>query len=257
MTKRMQGKVALISGAARGQGAAHARRLAAEGASVLCTDVLDELGESTAAEIRDKGGDAQYLRLDVRSNADWTAAVAFAEERWGKLNVLVNNAGIVEIADAQECSDDEWDNIIAVCQSGAFRGTRAALPALKRAGGGSIVNISSVMGMRGSWGYVAYQAAKSAVLGITRSTAKTFGVDGIRANAICPGIVDSPMLDKELEIFAADPYFDFEKEYLALVPVGKRAASGDEISEVVLHLASDESSYTSGMAYTVDGGWSV
>ena len=114
----------MISGAARGQGAAHARRLAAEGASVLCTDVLDELGESTAAEIRDKGGDAQYLRLDVRSNADWTAAVAFAEQRWGKLDVLVNNAGIVELADAEECTDDEWDNIIAVCQSGAFRGTQ-------------------------------------------------------------------------------------------------------------------------------------
>ena len=94
-------------------------------------------------------------------------------------------------------------------------------------------------------------------MGITRSTAKTFGADGIRANAIWPGLVDSPMLDKELEIFSADPYFDFEKEYLALVPVGKRAASADEIAEIVLHLASDESSYTSGMAYTVDGGWSV
>ena len=186
MTERMQGKVVLISGAARGQGAAHARRLAAEGASVLCTDVLDELGQATAARIRNGGGDAQYMRLDVRLNGDWVAAVAFAEDRWGKLDVLVNNAGIVELADAQECSDDEWDDVIAVCQSGAFRGTRAVLPALKRAGGGSIVNISSVMAVRGSWGYVAYQAAKSAVLGITRSTAKTFGVDGIRANAICP-----------------------------------------------------------------------
>ena len=257
MTKRMQGKVALISGAARGQGAAHARRLASEGASVLCTDVLDELGETTAAGIRDKGDDARYLRLDVRLNEDWAAAVAFAEDRWGKLDVLVNNAGIVEIADAQECSDEEWDDIIAVVQTGPFRGTRAAVPALKRAGGGSIVNISSTMAVRGSWGYVAYQAAKSAVLGITRSTARTFGADGIRANAVCPGVVNTPMLDKELEIFAEDPYFDFDSEYLSKIPVGKRAASPDEIAEVVLHLASDESTYTSGMSYVVDGGWSI
>lgn len=257
MTRRMQGKVALITGAASGQGAAHARRLAAEGAAVLCTDILDDPGQETAAGITADGGQADYLHLDVRSNEDWTAAVADAERTWGRLNVLVNNAGIVAISGIEDCSDQEWDDVIAVNQSGPFRGTRAAIPALRRAGGGAIVNTASIYGIRGVWGYVAYQAAKSAVLAITRSTARSFGHENIRANAICPGSVDTPMLAKELEIFAADPHFDFDSDYLTHVPVGKRSARPEEIAEIVAHLASDESRYTTGLAYIVDGGWSV
>lgn len=254
MTQRMQGKVALVSGAARGQGAAHALRLASEGAAVLCTDVLDDLGKETAERIAAKGFDAAYQHLDVRSNEDWAAAVDEAERRWGTLNVLINNAGIVAINDVEKCGDEEWDDVLAVCQGGVFRGTRAAIPALRRAGGGAIVNTASIYGFRGVWGYAAYQTAKAGVLAITRSTAKTFGHEGIRANAVCPGIVQTPMLEQELEIFAADPYFDFERDHLSQIPIGKRAAQPEEISEVVLHLASDESAYTTGIAYVVDGG---
>jgi 3alpha(or 20beta)-hydroxysteroid dehydrogenase len=255
--QRMHGKVALISGAARGQGAAHALRLAGEGASVLCTDVLDELGQETAEAIAAKGFDAAYLHLDVRSNQDWAAAVAEAERRWGKLDVLVNNAGIVAISDVETCTDEEWDDVLAVCQNGVFRGTRAAIPALRRAGGGSIVNTASVYGLRGVWGYAAYQTAKAGVLAITRSTAKTYGHEGIRANAVCPGVVQTPMLEAELEIFASNPHFDFERDHLPLIPLGARVAQPEEISEIVLHLASDESRYTTGSAYVVDGGLTI
>jgi 3alpha(or 20beta)-hydroxysteroid dehydrogenase len=257
MGQRMQDKVVLITGAARGQGAAHALRLASEGASVLCTDVLDDLGKETAENIAAKGLDATYLHLDVRVNEDWTAAVAEAERRWGRLDVLVNNAGIVGLADVESCTDEEWDDVLAVCQSGVFRGTRAAIPALRRAGGGSIVNTASVYGLRGVWGYVAYQAAKAGVLAITRSTAKTYGHEGIRANAICPGVVQTPMLEAELEIFRTNPHFDFERDHLPTIPLGARVAQPEEISEIVLHLASDESAYTTGSVYVVDGGLTI
>jgi 3alpha(or 20beta)-hydroxysteroid dehydrogenase len=257
VTQRMQGKVAIVSGAARGQGAAHALRLASEGASVLCTDVLDDLGKETAESIAAKGFDADYLHLDVRSNADWASAVDEAERKWGKLDVLVNNAGIVAVNDVEQCSDEEWDEVLSVCQNGVFRGTRAAIPAMRRAGGGAIVNTSSVYGFRGVWGYAAYQTAKAGVLAITRSTAKTFGIDNIRANAVCPGVVDTAMLASELEIFATNPYFDFERDHLSQIPIGKRAAQPEEIAEIVLHLASDESAYTTGLAYVVDGGLTI
>ncbi|BAL87954.1 putative short-chain dehydrogenase [Actinoplanes missouriensis 431] len=257
MAQRMQGKIALVSGAARGQGASHARLLAAEGAAVLCTDILDDLGQGTVAAIRKDGGVAEFLHLDVRSSADWEAAVGYAEKTWGKLDVLINNAGIVAMAGVADCSDEEWTNTIAVNQTGPFLGTRAAIPAFRRAGGGVIVNTASIQAVRSSWGYAAYQISKAAVISLTKTTAIEYGIENIRANAVCPSAVDTAMLASEMEIFADNPYFDFERDYLSRVPIGNRVAQPEEISTVVLHLASDDSAFTTGLVYQVDGGFGI
>jgi 3alpha(or 20beta)-hydroxysteroid dehydrogenase len=236
-SETLQGKVALISGSARGQGAAHAQLLAAHGAAVVVSDVLDELGREAAEQIGAAGGRAVYTHLDVRSNEDWDAAVALAEREFGRLDILSNNAGIVRMEGAGECSDEEWDEVIAVNQSGVFRGTRAAIPALRRAGGGSIVNTSSTLGLKGAWGYAAYTASKHAVIGLTKSTAVQYGPDGIRANAICPSSVDTPMHAGEMEHFEQNEYFDFEK-WLDDNHAIPRLAEPTEISHLVLYLVS-------------------
>jgi 3alpha(or 20beta)-hydroxysteroid dehydrogenase len=251
MSDMLEGKVALISGSARGQGASHARVLAANGAKVVVSDVLDDLGAKVAEEIGDA---AVYTHLDVRSNEDWEAGVALAEEKFGSLDILVNNAGIVLMEGAGECSDEEWDEVIAVNQSGVFRGTRAAIPALRRAGGGSIVNTASTLGLKGAWGYVAYTASKHAVIGITKSTAVQYGGENIRANAICPSSVDTPMHWGEMEHFKDNPYFDFDKwldDNHAIV----RIAEAEEISHMVLYLVSPMAGWVTGASFSIDGGF--
>jgi 3alpha(or 20beta)-hydroxysteroid dehydrogenase len=251
MSEMLEGKVALISGSARGQGASHARVLAAAGAKVVVSDVLDDLGEGVAAEIGDA---AVYTHLDVRSNSDWEAAVALAEEKFGRLDILVNNAGIVMMEGAGECSDEEWDEVIAVNQSGVFRGTRAAIPALRRAGGGSIVNTASTLGLKGAWGYIAYTASKHAVIGITKSTAVQYGGENIRANAICPSSVDTPMHEGEMEHFKDNPYFDFNK-WLDDNHAIPRIAEAAEISHLVLYLVSPMAGWVTGASFSIDGGF--
>ena len=253
-TYGLQGKVALISGSARGQGAAHARLLAEHGTAVLVSDVLDEQGEAVAAEINAAGGRALYTHLDVRSNEDWNAAVALAEREHGRLDILCNNAGIVRMEGAGECSDEEWDEVIAVNQSGVFRGTRAAIPALRRAGGGSIVNTSSTLGLKGAWGYAAYTASKHAVIGLTKSTAVQYGQDNIRANAICPSSVDTPMHAGEMEHFKENPYFDFDK-WLDDNHAIPRLAEPTEISHLILYLVSPMAKWVTGAAFSIDGGF--
>ncbi len=251
MSGVLEGKVALISGSARGQGASHARVLAAHGARVVVSDVLDDLGSAVAAEIGDA---AVYTHLDVRSNGDWDAAVEIAEKSFGRLDILCNNAGIVRMEGAGECTDDEWDEVIAVNQSGVFRGTRAAIPALRRAGGGSIVNTASTLGLKGAWGYVAYAASKHAVIGITKSTAVQYGPENIRANAICPSSVDTPMHWGEMEHFKGNPYFDFEK-WLDDNHAIARIAEPAEISEMVLYLVSPMAKWVTGASFSIDGGF--
>lgn len=252
MAQQFDGKTVLISGSARGQGAAHARRFAEEGAAVIVTDVLDDLGEAVVEEIRGKGGQAAYRHLDVRSGQEWAEVVDWTEREFGQLNVLVNNAGIVDCAPVVECTDEVWANVIETNQSGVFRGTRAAVPAFKRAGGGAIVNISSIYGISGSWGYAAYIASKFAVIGLTKSTALTYAADSIRANAVAPSSVDTPMLDAERLIMAENPYFDFD-EWIASQPI-PTIAQPEEVSELVLYLASDRARYCTGAVYPIDGG---
>ena len=246
---RVTGRVALVTGGARGQGAAHARLLASEGAAVLIGDVLDEEGAAVAEEIRAGGDVGDYVHLDVSDGEQWAQAVARAEQMHGRLDVLVNNAGIVTYSAVTDCSDEEWSRVIAVNQTGVFLGMRAAIPALRRAGGGSIINVSSVFGgVRAVDGYIAYGASKAAVYFMTQSAAITYGPEGIRVNAIAPGALDTVMLRDELA------YQGVEMEAMeATIPL-RRAAAADETSPTVLFLASDESAYVTGVLVPVDGG---
>jgi 3alpha(or 20beta)-hydroxysteroid dehydrogenase len=250
----LEGKVALISGSARGQGASHARVLAAAGASVVGGDILDDLGQEVAEQITEADGSAVYTHLDVRSNEDWDAAVKLAEERFGRLDILCNNAGIVLMEGVGECTDEEWDEVIAINQTGVMRGTRAAIPALRRAGGGSIVNTSSTLGLKGAWGYAAYTASKHAVIGLTKSTAVQYGQDNIRANAICPSSVDTPMHWGEMEHFQENPHFDFEK-WLNDNHAIPRLAEPAEISHLIVYLVSPMAKWVTGAALSIDGGF--
>jgi 3alpha(or 20beta)-hydroxysteroid dehydrogenase len=199
---RMAGKVALVTGGARGQGAAHAELVASEGGAVVIGDVLDAEGEDVAAAIRGRGQAAQYRHLDVTDLGDWTAAIELAEREYGRLNVLVNNAGVPNYVPLLECSDDEWNRTIAVNQTGVFYGMRSAIPALQRDGGGSIVNVSSVFGgIRGVQAHIAYTASKAAVVAMTHSAAKSYASDNIRVNAIAPGAVDTPMYQQDIDFW--------------------------------------------------------
>jgi len=242
MSGRLAGKRALISGGARGQGAAHGRRLADEGAAVLLADILDELGEAHVRELRAAGHDAHYLHLDVTDPRDWTAAVDAAEERFGHLDVLVNNAGVVRVAPVVDETDDGWRTTMAVNATGVFYGMRAAIPALRRADGGSIVNIASIYGPVGAPGYVAYTASKGAVIAMTKVAALEHAQHGIRVNAICPGPVRTPMSEEE-----GDASVD-------ITPLRRRAEPG-EISAAVAFLASDDAVDVTGAELAVDGGY--
>ena len=245
---RLEGKVALISGGARGQGAAEAKLFAREGAHVVLGDVLDEDGRQVEVEIRTAGGDATYVHLDVTREDDWRAAVALAENTYGRLNVLVNNAGIVIRKAIEETTEDDLERIFAVNLKGVFWGTKHAIPAMRRAGGGSIINISSTAGLVGSpYGSASYTATKGGVRLLTKSTALQHATDHIRCNSVHPGPVETAMLQEAL----ADP--TTREERLRRVPLG-RVGTVDDIAYGVLYLASDESSFVTGSELVIDGG---
>jgi 3alpha(or 20beta)-hydroxysteroid dehydrogenase len=237
MTGRLAGKVALISGGARGMGASHAREIVAHGAKVVCGDILDGEGELVAKEL---GEDARYVHLDVTSAEDWEAAVATTVAEFGGLDVLVNNAGILNIGTVEDYEMSEWHRILDINLTGVFLGIRAVVPAMKKAGHGSIVNISSIEGMAGTIACHGYTATKFAVRGLTKSTALELGQFGIRVNSIHPGLVKTPMADWVPE--------DIFQSALG------RIAQPKEISNLVVYLASDESSYSTGAEFVVDGG---
>jgi 3alpha(or 20beta)-hydroxysteroid dehydrogenase len=239
---RLAGRTALITGGARGQGAAHGLRLAEEGAAVVLGDVLDAEGEAHAEALRAAGHRAHYLHLDVTAPADWAAAVETAEERCGQLDILVNNAGVVRVAAIVDETDDGWQTTMAVNATGVFYGMRAALPALRRAGGGSIINVASIYGPVGAPGYVAYTASKGAVIAMTKVAALEHAHEGIRVNAICPGPVRSPMSEQE-----GDASVD-------VTPLRRRAEPA-EIAAAVAFLASDDAVYMTGAELAVDGGY--
>jgi cyclopentanol dehydrogenase len=244
---RLDGKVALISGGARGQGACEARMFCTEGAKVVFGDILDQQGREVERQLREAGFDASYVHLDVTQSADWGAAVRTVERLHGRLNVLVNNAGILLRKTIEETSEEEWDRIMAVNVKGVFLGTKAVLPAMRRAGGGSIVNISSTAGLVGSTTSSAYSATKGAVRIFTKATAVQHVHENIRCNSVHPGPVTTDMITEML----ADA--DEWQLRLQRLPMG-RAAAPEEIAYGVLFLASDESSYMTGSELVLDGG---
>ncbi|MGB3736997.1 MAG: glucose 1-dehydrogenase [Ilumatobacter sp.] len=235
---RLDGKIALITGGARGQGAAEAERFAAEGATVYISDVLDDAGRATAHRL---GDSVTFLHHDVTSEADWEAVVGGIAAAEGRLDILVNNAGILHMARSLDTSLDDWNRVIAINQTGVFLGIREAGRLMKVQGSGSIVNISSVAGLSGVGVAHAYSASKWAVRGMTKSAALEFSRSGVRVNSVHPGIIDTDMMRD-----SGVP------EPAAGVPVG-RAGTADEVANVVLFLASDESSYCNGQEFIVDG----
>ena len=244
---RLNGKVALISGGARGMGAVEAELFASHGAKVVIGDVLIEEGRLTAQQIVDQGGQAHFQPLDVTDEAQWASIVAETVDRFGGLDVLVNNAGIYRIATIEQTSMDVFRQIMEVNVAGVFLGTRAVLPEMRKRGGGSIINISSTAGLAGSANSSAYQASKGAVRIFTKSTAIEHVGDGIRANSVHPGMIDTVMIT----VLLKDP--EERRQRIASVPLG-RVGTALDVAYAVLYLASDESSFVTGAELVVDGG---
>ena len=244
---RLEGKVALITGAARGQGAAEARLFAQEGAKVIVADVSDPEGIAVAAEIAEAGGDAIYVHLDVTDESEWEAAVQSAITSFGKLDILVNNAGIWRRGHVMETSSEQWDDIMGVNAKGVFLGTKAAIPEMRKAGGGSIVNISSTAGLVGSKTSSAYSASKGAVRIFSKSTAIQYASEGIRANSIHPGPIDTDMGD---QVWPDPTSREASISRTALSRIG----TAQDIAYGALYLASDESSFVTGSELVIDGG---
>jgi 3alpha(or 20beta)-hydroxysteroid dehydrogenase len=244
VTGRLEGKVAVVTGAARGQGEAHVRRFVAEGAKVVATDVLEDDGEALAAAL---GDDVVFLAHDVADETRWTEVVEQAETAFGGIDVLVNNAGIARMAPLVDMTSDDYLDVIKVNQVGVFFGMRAVAPAMRRRGGGSIVNISSVDGMAGIANVIGYVASKFAVRGMTKTAAVELGPLGIRVNSVHPGGVDTPMIRPPgFEAVDYDAMF-------ARLPI-PRCGTPEDIAALVLFLASDESSYITGTEHVIDGG---
>ena len=248
---RLENKVALISGGARGMGAAEARMFAAEGAKVVIGDVLDEDGRQTEAAINELGGECFFVHLDVTDEGSWEQAVAETVSHFGKLEILVNNAGVSGgRGTLEDTTVEAWDRVMDINAKGVFLGTKAAIPEMRKAGGGSIINISSVYGLVGSAGSTAYHASKGAVRLLTKSTAIQYAADGIRANSVHPGINETPMTEATL----ADP--ERSQRWMTETPLGRRGVPED-VAYGVLFLASDESSFMTGSELVIDGGWTA
>jgi 3alpha(or 20beta)-hydroxysteroid dehydrogenase len=239
--RSLDGRVALVSGAAQGQGEAEARLLVARGARVVLADVLDC---STVAA--DLGDAAHAVHLDVTSSAGWRAAVAAATERFGRLDVLVNNAGILRVGSIEAMAEDDYMEVVRINQLGCFLGMQAAIPALRASGNASIVNVSSLAGMTGVVGVVAYGASKWAIRGMTKTAALELGHDGIRVNSAHPGSIDTPMVRAGFEHLDVDAIH-------ASLPV-PRQGRVEDVAEVVAFLASDAAAYITGTEIVVDGG---
>jgi cyclopentanol dehydrogenase len=250
MMDRLKGKVALISGGARGQGAAEARLFVGEGAKVIIGDVLDDLGKKTAEEINSRSGGKAViaLHLDVTRTADWRAAVEVCEREFGGLDVLVNNAGIANVKGIEETSEEEWDSVVNINQKGVWLGMKAAVPAMRRRGGGSIINISSIYGIIGSSGSAAYHGTKGAVRLLTKAAAVQYAPDKIRVNSVHPGVILTPMVD-------VVPRSELQP-LINMAPM-KRGAQPEEVAWCVVFLASDEASFVTGSELVVDGGYTA
>lgn len=248
---RLEGKVAIISGGARGMGANEAKLFAREGARVVLGDVLDDEGKKVEAAIQESGGEALYVHLDVTREADWRATVELATSRYGKLNVLVNNAGISGSGKIEDTTLEEWQRVMDVNAKGVFLGTKAVIPVMRAAGGGSIVNISSQLGIVAVESTSAqYIASKGAVRLFTKATAVQYAKDRIRANSVHPGPIATPMNEHS----RSDP--EHNEFMVSRIPLG-RWAEPEEVAYGVLYLASDEASFVTGSELVIDGGWTA
>ncbi len=245
---RLEGKVALISGGARGQGAVEAKLFAQEGAKVVIGDILENEGDQVEAEINESGGECLFVHLDVTSQAHWERAVAAAVSSFGKLDVLVNNAGIWRRGRVEDTTVEDWDTIMDVNAKGVFLGTKLAIPEMRKAGGGSIINISSTAGLVGGPRSSAYTASKGAVRLLTKATAVQYAKEGIRANSIHPGPIETAMIQ---QVWQGDE--QNREEAIARTPLG-RIGTPEDIAYGALFLASDESSFMTGSELVIDGG---
>jgi len=249
MANRLAGKVALITGAARGMGEADARLFVQEGAKVVLADVLDEEGRRVAEDLnRSHPNQAIYVHLDVTKSSDWEDAVAVSVEKFGSLSILVNNAGILSMAGVEETTEAEWQRVVDVNQKGVWLGMKIAAPAIKRAGGGSIVNISSIYGLIGSGASAAYHGTKGAVRILSKTAAAELAPANIRVNSVHPGIITTPMV-QPLPVELRNK----------VVSVGciQREGRPEEVAYGVLFLASDEASYVTGSELVIDGGYTA
>lgn len=244
---RLENKVALISGGARGMGAVEAKMFAQEGAKVVIGDVLDEDGKQTEAEINEAGGECVFVHLDVTDETAWQDAVATAVDRFGKLDILVNNAGIARINNVEDTTSDEWDLVMDINAKGVFLGTKAAIPEIRKAGGGSIVNISSIAGLTGGR-TSSYAASKGAVRLLTKSTAIQYAGESIRCNSVHPGVIETPMTTPMMLNTQEGRDLNASRH-----PLG-RVGQPEDIAYGVLFLASDESSFMTGSELVIDGG---
>ena len=248
---RLENKVALISGGSRGMGAVEAEMFANEGAHVVIADILENEGRKTASKIAATGARCLFKRLDVLQASDWKAAVGTAISAFGKLDILVNNAGVTSRMMLLETSEPEWDRVMDINSKGTFLGIKTAIPAMKDSGGGSIINISSQMGLVGA-DYISpqYQASKGAVRILTKSVAIQYASDNIRCNSIHPAPIETDM--------TADIRNDADsfQNMLRRIPMA-RYGKPEEVAYAVLYLASDESSFVTGSEVVVDGGWTA
>jgi NAD(P)-dependent dehydrogenase (short-subunit alcohol dehydrogenase family) len=245
---RLDGKVALVSGGASGIGAAHVRLFAREGAKVVSGDIQEDLGARVAAEANDAGGQVTFVRLDVTSADSWAAAVASAVSRFGALTTLVNNAGIYHPGGVTEETDEGWQRMIAINQTGVWYGMRAAMPELAKSGNGAVVNISSLYGMVGSPGSLSYHATKAAVRLMSKSAALEFVQQGVRVNTILPGQIRTPIL--------GDLTPEMDAAIKAAIPMG-RMGDPEDIAYGSVYLCSDEAKYVTGAELVIDAGWSI
>jgi NAD(P)-dependent dehydrogenase (short-subunit alcohol dehydrogenase family) len=248
---QLEGKRAIITGAATGIGATTARMFAQEGARVVVADINDELGGRTAAEIRDGGGEAHFIRTDVTRESDVEALVNDGAEALGGLDVLFNNAGAQRSGPITEFAQDQWDLLMAVNPRSCFFGVKHAVPVLRQAGGGSIINMASLAAVKGGAGLTAYSASKGAIVAFTKALAPELAPHNIRVNAVCPGWIDTPFNQPAIDFMGGREEQD--RIVKQIVPLG-RQGTPEEIAPTVVYLASDGSSYMTGQALVVDGG---
>lgn len=238
---RLDGKIAVITGGAKGIGAATARLFVAAGAQVVLTDIDEAVGQKTASTI---GPDCHFLAQDVSNQTDWQQVIAQANDRFGEIDILVNNAGIFRVHGTLETSLNDWNQMVAINQTGTYLGIQAVVPNMKKRGSGSIINMSSIAGLSGNPNAPAYAATKWAVRGLTKSVALELAPHGIRVNSVHPGLISSGMLS---ELNSTDTRLD------ARVPLG-RQGTPDEVASVILFAASDDSAHCTGHEFVVDGG---
>lgn len=247
MNNRLHGKVALITGATGGIGSATADLFAEQGAALVLTDVSDEPLTALAARLGEAGAEVISIHLDVSSSTEWSAAVDKVRERFGRLDILVNVAGILDWPGIEDTEEDAWDRVIAINQTGTWLGMKAAMPMLRASGNASVINTSSVLGLIGSGAAAAYQASKGAVRLLTKTAAVEYAKQGVRVNSVHPGVIVTPMIQDLL-----DEQGDQQAD-IVRTPMG-RAGRADEVAPIMLFLASDESSFMTGSELVVDGG---